>query len=83
LRSGQLINRRWLIEPVLVKRGANVTIVARNAGVSVQVAGEALAAGRRNEIVQVRNKTNGRIIRARVIGENEVEPVISTDSAAD
>jgi flagella basal body P-ring formation protein FlgA len=83
LRSGQLIERRWLIEPVLVKRGANVTIVARNAGVSVQVAGEALAAGRRNEIVQVRNKTNGRIIRARVIGENEVEPVISTDSAAD
>jgi flagella basal body P-ring formation protein FlgA len=81
LRRGQLIDRRWLLEPLLVARGATVTIVARNVGVTVQVAGEALAAGRRNEIVQVRNKANGRVIRARVIGGNEVEPVISTDSA--
>lgn len=81
LRKGQPLDRRWLIEPLLVTRGAAVTIVARNAGVSVEVAGEALAAGRRGEIVQVRNRTNGRVIRARVIGENEVEPVISTDSS--
>lgn len=80
LRQGHLVSRRWLVEPLLVKRGATVNILARNVGVTVQVAGEALSAGRRDEIVQVRNKTNGRVIRARVIGENEVEPVISTDS---
>lgn len=83
LRSGQLVSRRWLLEPLLVRRGANVTIVARNVGVAVQVAGEALAAGRRDEIVDVRNKANGRVIRARVIGENAVEPVISTDSGVE
>jgi len=80
LRSGQLVSRRWLIEPLLVRRGANVTILARNTGVEVRVAGEALAAGRRDEIIQVRNKTNGSVIRARVIDENMVEPVTSTDS---
>lgn len=82
LRQGQVVSRRGLIEPVLVRRGANVTIVARNTGVAVQVAGEALEAGRRDEVVRIRNKTNGSVIRARVIDENEVEPVISTDPAA-
>ncbi|NLG75751.1 MAG: flagellar basal body P-ring formation protein FlgA [Xanthomonadaceae bacterium] len=80
LRSGQPVSRRWLIEPLLVRRGTNVAIVARNTGVEVQVAGEALAAGRRHEIIQVRNKTNGRVIRARVIDANTVEPVISSSS---
>jgi flagellar basal body P-ring formation protein FlgA len=83
LRAGHIVNRRWLVEPVLVKRGAKVTILARNVGVEVQVAGEALATGRRNEIVQVRNKANGGIIRGRVIGENTVEPVTSTDGSGD
>lgn len=83
LRSGQPVGRRWLIEPMLVRRGANVTILARNVGVEVQVAGEALAAGRRNEIIQVRNKTNGSLIRARVIDVDTVEPITSADSEAE
>jgi len=80
LRSGQLVSRRWLVEPLLVRRGADVTILARDVGVEVRVAGEALAAGRRNEIIQVRNKTNGNVIRARVIDVDTVEPITSTDS---
>lgn len=74
LRSGQIVSQRWLAEPVLVKRGAAVNIVARNTGVEVQVAGEALEAGRREQVVRVRNVANGAVIRARVIGENTVEP---------
>lgn len=75
LRAGQVVSGRWLVEPVLVKRGARVTIVARNAGVEVQVAGEALESGRRNETIRVRNAGNGAEIRARVVDENVVEPV--------
>jgi flagella basal body P-ring formation protein FlgA len=74
LHRGQLIDRRWLVEPVLVKRGASVNIVARNIGVEVRVPAEALEDGRRNEVVRVRNAQNGQIIRARVIGDNAVEP---------
>ncbi len=75
LRRGQVVSRRWLIEPMLVKRGADVNIVARNTGVEVHVAGEALGNGRRDDVVTVRNKTNGNTLRARVIGDNTVEPV--------
>lgn len=75
LRSGQIVRERWLVEPDLVKRGASVSIVAHNVGVEVNVAGEALDTGHRGEIVGVRNKATGKVIRARVIGENSVEPV--------
>jgi flagella basal body P-ring formation protein FlgA len=74
VHRGQLIDKRWLVEPILVKRGASVNIVARNVGVEVQVPAEAMDEGRHNDIVRVRNTLNGQIIRARVIGENAVEP---------
>lgn len=75
LRAGQLVDRRWLNEPVLVKRNSKVTIVARNAGVEVHVAAQALQSGKRGEVVSVKNSTNGTVIRARVIGPDAVEPI--------
>lgn len=75
LRAGQLVDRRWLNESVLVKRNSKVTIVARNAGVEVHVAAEALQSGKRGEVIPVKNSTNGTVIRARVIGPDAVEPL--------
>jgi flagella basal body P-ring formation protein FlgA len=75
LRAGQLVDRRWLNESVLVKRNSKVTIIARNAGVEVHVAAEAMQSGKRGEIISVKNSTNGAVIRARVIGPDAVEPL--------
>jgi flagellar basal body P-ring formation protein FlgA len=75
LRRGQPINSRWLTEPVMVKRGATVSIVARNTGISAEVPGEAMDDGARDAIVRVRNNLNGKIIRTRVIADDTVEPV--------
>lgn len=75
LRAGQLIDRRWLNESILVKRNSEVTIVARNTGVEVHVTAQALQSGRRGEVISVKNSRNGTVIRARVIAENTVEPV--------
>ncbi|HLS81614.1 MAG TPA: flagellar basal body P-ring formation chaperone FlgA [Steroidobacter sp.] len=75
LRRGQLVDARWLIQPLLVRRGERVDIVARNAGVQVNVAAEAMEDARRGELVRVRNLASGKIIRARVIGEGMVEPI--------
>jgi flagella basal body P-ring formation protein FlgA len=74
IRAGQVLSTRFLVQPVLVRRGAPVDIVARNAGVQVTVRGEAMEAGRRNEIVRVRNVGNGKVITARVVDEHTVEP---------
>lgn len=78
IRAGQVVSARFLVQPVLVRRGAPVDIVARNAGVQVTVKGEAMEAGRRNEIVRVRNVGNGKVITARVLDEHTVEPAGET-----
>jgi flagella basal body P-ring formation protein FlgA len=75
LRAGQLVDRRWLNEPVLVKRNSRVTIVARNAGVEVHVAAEAMQSGRRGEVISVKNAANGTVVRVRVIAQDTVEPL--------
>ena len=74
IRTGQILSTRWLVQPVLIRRGDSVSIVARNAGVEVTVNGEALESGRRTEIVRVRNVANGTVITARVIDPDTVEP---------
>jgi flagella basal body P-ring formation protein FlgA len=74
LISRTIIGKRWLAEPLLVKRGDGVDIIARREGVEVQVKGEALEAGHHDDVVRVRNTANGRTIRARVLTEHTVEP---------
>ncbi|WP_373663900.1 flagellar basal body P-ring formation chaperone FlgA [Uliginosibacterium sp. sgz301328] len=74
LRAGQIVDRRAVAEAVLVRRGADVSIVARNSGIVVTTAGQAEGNGRLGEIISVRNAATGKVIRARVTGTNEVEP---------
>jgi flagella basal body P-ring formation protein FlgA len=74
LRSGQPLQPRWLLAPILVRRGESVVILARTGGVEVQAAGEALEAGRLRDAVRVRNVTTGKVIRAHVIEAGIVEP---------
>jgi len=80
LRAGQVVEPPWLTEPLLVHRGAEVSIVANNGGVSVTTTGEALAGGRAGDLIDVRNATTGRVIRARVAARDTVEPAeLATD----
>lgn len=74
VRPGQIVDPRWLAEPVLVRRGANVAIIATNGLVRVTTIGEALGAGREGDIIDVRNVASGRVIRARVTANETVEP---------
>ncbi|HSD40193.1 MAG TPA: flagellar basal body P-ring formation chaperone FlgA [Rhodocyclaceae bacterium] len=74
LQPGQVVERRMLASAVLVRRGATVQIVARNAGIVVTSVGQATEAGHRDDIIGVRNAVSGKLIRARVTGVDEVEP---------
>ncbi|WP_170942928.1 flagellar basal body P-ring formation chaperone FlgA [Candidatus Dactylopiibacterium carminicum] len=74
LQPGQVINRRTLAPALLVRRGANVRIMARNGNIAVAAAGQAVDNGHQGETISVRNLTSGKLIRARVVGIDEVEP---------
>lgn len=75
LRAGDLLRKRQLAAALLVKRGDEVRIVARNEGIEVQVSGEALDSGGIGDVVRVRNRSSGNVLRARVTGAGDVEPV--------
>lgn len=74
LTAGQVLQKRQLVEPLLVRRGQAVAIVARNGPVEVSAAGEAMEAGKLDDVVRVRNTATGRVIRARVTAASTVEP---------
>jgi flagella basal body P-ring formation protein FlgA len=74
VRAGQVVQKQWLIAPVLVRRGETVTILAINGPVEVSVVGEALEAGRRDDVIKVRNVSTGKVIRARVSDKGVVGP---------
>jgi flagella basal body P-ring formation protein FlgA len=75
LRAGEVLRAGQLAAPVLVKRGDQVVMVARQQQIEVSTSGEALDAGSRGAIVRVRNGASGQVVRMRVTGAGTVEPV--------
>lgn len=75
VRAGEVLRAGQLAAPVLVKRGDQVVMVARQQQVEVSTSGEALDAGSRGAIVRVRNGASGQVVRMRVSGPGTVEPV--------
>lgn len=76
LHAGQMLAKRLLQAPVLVQRGQAVGIQATQAGIAVTVSGEALDSGREGDVVRVRNTRSGKVIRARVLSAEVVEPQV-------
>lgn len=74
LRAGDVLRNNSLNAPVLVKRGDAVVMIARQDGIEVSTAGEALDAGARGALVRVRNASSGQVVRMRVTAPGMVEP---------
>ncbi len=72
LRPGKPLLRKQLQQPLLVKRGAAVTIVSQTDGISAQTAGVALKEGRLQESIKVQNSSSERVIDAIVVGPGRV-----------
>ncbi len=69
---GRIITPGMLSPPLLVRRGETVTIVARRGGLSVRMAGKALADGALGTTVRVRNRHSRRIVEGKVSAEGQV-----------
>lgn len=67
LRYNSVIPPNALYEPTLVKRGQQVTIVARHTGVNVRMKGKALKNGTEGEVIRVENLSSKRIIEGKVL----------------
>lgn len=74
LRAGDVLRNSSLSAPVLVKRGDAVVMIARQDGIEVSTAGEALDTGAKGALVRVRNASSGQVVRMRVTAPGMVEP---------
>ncbi|OMH29998.1 flagellar basal body P-ring formation chaperone FlgA [Motiliproteus sp. MSK22-1] len=73
IQQDQVITPRLLSPPLLIRKNDEVIINAgQGSSVIVRVAGIALQDGRQDQQINVRNKTSGKVIRARVIGKGQV-----------
>lgn len=75
LRAGEVLRASQLVAPIAVKRGDAVVMTARQDGIEVSMAGEALDAGARGAVVRVRNSASGQVVRMRVLGAGAVQPI--------
>lgn len=73
LREQAVIPPQALEAPKLVRRGNQVTLVIRRAGMEITAAGIALDDGTEGERIQVRNAASERVIEGEVIDAHRVE----------
>lgn len=73
IRSGVVFTQRNVQAPVVIRRGQEVTIVARTGTLQVEMRGIAKSNGQLNQRIKVMNKSSKRLIEAVVIGRDKVE----------
>ncbi len=72
LRHNIVIPPNALHDPMLIKRGEKVTILAQNMGIKVHMKGKALKNGSEGEVIRVQNLSSKRIIEGKVLSAGVV-----------
>lgn len=82
LRPGMPVREREVQEPVVVPRGAVVTMVLRRPGMTLTAQGRALENGAQGEVIRVTNLNSNVTVEARVEGPNRVAALPPSLAAA-
>ena len=75
IAPGEMFTNVVLDVPALVRAGEDVEMAATVGSVLVTGEGIASSSGQRGDIIRVRQKPNGRTVRARILGQRRVEVV--------
>ncbi len=73
IREGDVVRRKHLRAPVLVKRGEVVTLVARGSGFMVSATARSKDSGGAGDWIEVQNLESKQTVTARVVGTGRVE----------
>jgi flagella basal body P-ring formation protein FlgA len=76
VQLGAILKPNMVKEPIIIKRGDVVMIIAKTGALSVKSAGVALNDGRLGQQIQVKNKASKRVVVARVINSKQVQVVM-------
>lgn len=73
IKRGEALRTGILIEPLAVKRGDEVRLLARSGTIRVSAQGTAMASGRVGEQIRVKNNNSTRIVKGEIIAPGQVE----------
>lgn len=73
MMAGTPLTDALLDKPLMVTRGATVTILVKTGEMIVSAGGQAMQAGREGELIRVLNVNSKRIVTARVVDRNTVQ----------
>ena len=76
ISGGAVLTNQQLLAAKAVQRGQTVTLVANGGGMSVRMAGRALADGLINQRVKVQNLSSGKIVEGIARSEQTVEIIL-------
>jgi len=76
LQLSGVLQPNMIVEPMMIKRGDEVIIIAKTGALSVKSPGIAISNGRLGQQIQVRNKSSNRVVMARVINNRQVQVVM-------
>jgi len=76
VREGAVITADFIEEPIVIRRGDAITIIANSGTLTVKMQGTALGDGRIGQQISVRNQSSDRVIKATVRGQGEVIAVM-------
>lgn len=76
VNRGQTLSMSNMKQPMVIKRGDEVIIVADNAGITVKMNGMAMSDGKRNQQIQVKNLSSKRLIKAKVVSAGKVSAIM-------
>lgn len=73
LKQGEPLRAGVLIEPLVVKRGDEVRLLALSGAIRVSAQGTAMGSGRIGEQIRVKNNNSSRVVKGEVIGVGQVK----------
>jgi len=73
LQAGEIVRRQDLKRPILVKRGDDVTVVARGNSFIVSTLGRARDGGSMGDYIQIENLQSKQTLRGIIVGERKVQ----------
>lgn len=72
VRAGDVLTHSVVAQPMLVRRGDQITIFAQMGSISVSTPGEALSNGRIGEAIRVKNLRSNRIVQGTVSKDGNI-----------
>jgi flagella basal body P-ring formation protein FlgA len=76
--AGRVITPSMVAATAVIRRGQSVTLVVRDAGLSISMKGKALADGALDQRIRVENSHSGRVVEGIVRSAEHVEVLVAT-----